>query len=214
MKGSRSLISWESNSGCWGSGISWGRCRCISWSWGNIWDSLTLILHISNITRGGIKNIVGDNLGATIGEFNAVLAVGGITIAVLIVSITGISSVGISLNSIAEFVNWWIKNFNWSWGWAVGWGWNSDWDGSTDWNWGWGKSGNWNGSSNCKWCSGNNWSGGKRGSCLRSSSSWCWCGLCSLLYMSMVTVGNGDSNKASKGNKSLTGKFEISLHSG
>ena len=53
---------------------------------GFIWGvaCLTLILDISNITSIGISNMVGHNLGATIGEGNTVLAGGSIAITVLL----------------------------------------------------------------------------------------------------------------------------------
>ena len=63
----------------------------------------TLVFDISNIARVSIGNIVGHNLGTAIGKSHAVLAVGSITITVLILSKAG-ARVVIS-NSIAILVD-------------------------------------------------------------------------------------------------------------
>jgi hypothetical protein len=67
----------------WSWGISGSGGVCGSWSIsgsrGSIGDGGTLVLNISNISGVGIKNVVGDNLGAAIGESNTVSSVGGIS---------------------------------------------------------------------------------------------------------------------------------------
>jgi len=68
-------------------------------------SGFTLVFDIGNISRVGISNSVGDNLGTTIGESYTVFTAGSITITVLILSKVG-SRVVIS-NSIAIFVDSW-----------------------------------------------------------------------------------------------------------
>ena len=65
--------------------------------------SLTLVCDISNIARVAIGNVVSHNLGAAIGKSHAVLAVGSITITVLVLGKAS-SRVVIS-NSIAVLVD-------------------------------------------------------------------------------------------------------------
>ena len=60
------------NDWCWGWGI--GRL-----GWFNIGDWVSLIFDISNISRFGIENIVGDNLDATIRKGNTVSSIGRIS---------------------------------------------------------------------------------------------------------------------------------------
>ena len=64
---------------------------------------LTLVPHISDVARGSIGNVVGDNLGAAIRKNNTVLAVGGIVVAVLVGSEVG-ARVVIG-NSVLEVVH-------------------------------------------------------------------------------------------------------------
>merc|ERR1719273_287787 len=52
-------------------------------------SGLTLVFDIGDISRVGISNGVGDNLGTTIGESYTVLTAGSITITVLILSKVG-----------------------------------------------------------------------------------------------------------------------------
>lgn len=100
--------------GNWSIGRPWGR---------SISDGLTLVPDVSNITRSGIKNIVGDNLGTTIRKGNTIFSIGGVAIAVLIVSILGISIDGISLNSIAKVIYWGSVRVNWGGDWSIRWNW-------------------------------------------------------------------------------------------
>jgi len=74
------------------------------WCWGVV--CLSLVFDISNIARVTISNVVGHNLGATIREGDTVLAVGGITIPVLVLGKVG-TRVVIS-NSIAILVDSWL----------------------------------------------------------------------------------------------------------
>ena len=64
----------------WAISRSWG----IGWSWGSIGNWSSLILDISNISRVGIKNIVGDNLDAAIGKSNTITSVGGVSVKYII----------------------------------------------------------------------------------------------------------------------------------
>merc|ERR1712066_893786 len=64
---------------------------------------LTFIFDISNVSRVGITNVVSHNLGAAIGQSNAVLTIGGITITALILA-KGSTRVVIS-NSITVSVD-------------------------------------------------------------------------------------------------------------
>ena len=100
--------------GNWSIGRPWGR---------SISDGLTLVPDVSNITRSGIKNIVGDNLGTTIRKGNTIFSIGGVAIAVLVVSILGISVDGISLNSIAKVIYWGSVRVNWGRDWSIRWNW-------------------------------------------------------------------------------------------
>ena len=61
--------------------------------WGRVGDgrgwgvgSHSLVFDISNIARVGISNVVGDHLGAAVGEGNTVLAVGGVAITSLVLA--------------------------------------------------------------------------------------------------------------------------------
>ena len=65
--------------------------------------SLTLVSDISNIARVAIGNVVGHNLGTAIGKSHAVLAIGSITITVLVLGKA--SSRVIISNSIAILVD-------------------------------------------------------------------------------------------------------------
>ena len=65
--------------------------------------SLTLVSDISNIARVAIGNVVGHNLGTAIGKSHAVLAIGSITITVLVLGKA--SSRVIISNSIAVLVD-------------------------------------------------------------------------------------------------------------
>ena len=141
--------------------IDWSWVSRLSWVVGFI-VGLTLILHIGNIARIGISNVVGDNLSAAIRKGNMVLPSCGIAISVLILGKVG-TRVVIS-NSIAILVDswliigWlmvrsWLVDRGWvirSWGWGVigSWGWVSDdWNGMNDW------------SSMDDWSNTDNWSG-------------------------------------------------------
>jgi hypothetical protein len=96
--------------------------RPISRPWGrSVSDGLTLVPDISNITSSGIKNIVSDNLGTTIRKGNTVFTVGGVSIAVLIVSKLSTSGVSISLNSISEIIDW--RSILVDRGWSISWDW-------------------------------------------------------------------------------------------
>jgi hypothetical protein len=69
------------HNGSWGWSWGWGRSRSIGWlGRGNIGDRGTLVLDISDISRGGIEDIVGHNLDAAIGKSNAVTSVGGVSV--------------------------------------------------------------------------------------------------------------------------------------
>jgi hypothetical protein len=103
------------------------------WGRSNIGDSLTLIPDICNITRSSIQNIVGDYLGATIRKGHSILSIGGISIAVLIVSIAGTTMVIINLDSIPKLIGWWGIRVDW--GCSISWSGNRDRGGSIGWNW-------------------------------------------------------------------------------
>ena len=62
----------------WSRGISRSRGRGVSWGRGSVGNRGTLVLDISNVSRVGIKNVVGDNLGAAIGKGNTVTSSGGV----------------------------------------------------------------------------------------------------------------------------------------
>ena len=64
---------------------------------------LTLVSHIGNISRVSIGNVVGDDLGAAIGQVDTVFALGGVVVAVLVGGEVS-ASVVIS-NSIAVLVD-------------------------------------------------------------------------------------------------------------
>jgi hypothetical protein len=93
---------------------------------------LSLILDISYISRLGIKNIVGDNLGATIREGNTVFSIGGVTISVLIGS--KVSTTVSIIDSIAIIICWWNISINGSW--AIGRSWSIGWNWGICWSWG------------------------------------------------------------------------------
>ena len=63
----------------WSRGISRSRGRGVSWGRGSVGNRGTLVLDISNVSRVGIKNVVGDNLGAAIGKGNTVTSSGGVS---------------------------------------------------------------------------------------------------------------------------------------
>ena len=109
-------ISISRNDGSWS----------ISWSRGSIRNGSTLVPHISNISRLGIKNAVGDNLGTTIGKGNTVFSIGGISIAVLISS--KVSSAVSIIDSITVVICWGNICINWcwsiSWSWSICWSWS------------------------------------------------------------------------------------------
>jgi hypothetical protein len=116
---------------CWSIGTDWSRCWSISWSWGwsigwgrgSIGDWVTLVLDISNITRVGIKNIVGNNLGAAIGKGNTVSSVGGVSVPVLVGSkVNTLVAVG---NSVLVVICWWDISVDR--GRSVGRGWSISW---------------------------------------------------------------------------------------
>jgi len=203
--------------------------------WRSIGDGLALILDISNIARSSIQNIVGDNLGAAIGKGNSVLAVGGVSIAVLVVSILGISVDGISLNTISKVVCWWGVRVDWERSRSVSW----DWSGSID--WGRSRSNPDNGGrswdewdSNGSGCDPNNrgwgkWDEGSRGKRDGSAekregsrlSDWGRLGSNRGFFnggslggvgvsVGVVTIGDGHSNKTSENDEGLkTGKMQV-----
>jgi len=123
---------WSINWGrCWSISTDWSRCWGISWSWGwsigwgrgSIGDWVTLVLDISNITRVGIKDVVGDNLDATIGKGNTVSSVGGVSISVLVGS--EVNTVVTVSNSVLVVICWWDIGVDR--GRAVGRGWSVSW---------------------------------------------------------------------------------------
>ena len=132
------MIDWG-----WGNNLDW-----VSWSWWVM--SLTLVFHVSNVSSISI-DIVGDNLGATIGESNTVFTRGGVSIPVLILGKVG-ARVVVS-DSISVLVDWSSNRLNWSmvWGWV----------GNNNWS----RVGHNNGSGvgHKDWSSGAGQSGGKEG---------------------------------------------------
>ena len=79
----------------------------------------------SNISRVGISNVVGDSLDATVGKGNTVLAVGGISVAVLIGG--KVESGVVVVDSIVVVVCW--GDISVDWGWGISWGWSVCWGG-------------------------------------------------------------------------------------
>ena len=62
----------------WSRGISRSRGRGVSWGRGSVGNRGTLVLDISNVSRVGVKNVVGDNLGAAIWKGNTITSSGGV----------------------------------------------------------------------------------------------------------------------------------------
>ena len=54
---------------------------------------LSFVPHISNVAGVGISNRVGDNLGPAVGEVDAVLSVGGVTVTGLVLGKVGLGIV-------------------------------------------------------------------------------------------------------------------------
>ena len=133
--------SWGGSVWGWGDDWSWG---IRSWGWDNNWggsvgwgrgssvDGLSRVLNISNISRVGISNIVGDSLDATIGKGNTVLSVGGISVAVLIGG--KVESSVLVVDSVVVVVCWGDISVDWSWG--ISWGWSICWGGGWGVLWG------------------------------------------------------------------------------
>jgi hypothetical protein len=113
--------------------------RGVGGSRGGIGNSLALVPDVSDVTGVGVTDGVGHNLGSAVGELDAVFAVGGVSVSVLVVAEIGTSGVAVSLHSVSELVCWGIDVFgltisggravsggrgiNWSWSirsWGVG----------------------------------------------------------------------------------------------
>jgi len=118
--------------------VSWSRLGWVVW----LVVGFSLVLNISNIARVGITDTVGDDLGATIGKVDTVLARGGIAISVLILG--KVSTRVVISNSIAVLVDSrliisWLMVWSWlvnNWSWVVDWGWLVDhWGWVVDWGW-------------------------------------------------------------------------------
>merc|ERR1719414_2688654 len=88
-----------------------------------IWDSLTLISHISNKSIFMV-GMVGDNLDTTVGKLNSVLSLDN-SIFILSLSLGKVSSILISTTILIGEWFWRSLLLNiWSWCWVIGcWGW-------------------------------------------------------------------------------------------
>ena len=141
----------------------------VNWGWLDNLDwcivCLSLVLHISNIARVAISNIVGHNLSAAVWKSNTVFTVGGITISALVGGKVGsrvVISYSISILvhsrsnwlSLVDNRSWvvdWLVHNNWSsmvhwgwlvdnhWSWVVNWGWlgNNQWSSMVNWSMDW-----------------------------------------------------------------------------
>ena len=102
----------------WGWVVDWG--RLVGWG-GLVLGVLsnTLIPDVSDVARVTVSNVVGHNLGATVGEGNAVLSSSGVSIPLLILAKVG-SRVRVS-DSVLVSVDGWGISVSWG-GSVVGWG--------------------------------------------------------------------------------------------
>jgi hypothetical protein len=99
---------WNSgNQRSWSNSIGSDRSRSVSRDWRRgVGNGFSDVFDIGNVTGVSVSNAVGDNLGATVGEVDAVLTVGGVTVASLVVAEVCTAMVSITLDSVAEFVDW------------------------------------------------------------------------------------------------------------
>ena len=111
--------SWDGNGGEGGEDWGWGSDNDgswgISWSWGN--DGGSGVGDISDVSRVGIGNVVGDGLDATIGKSDTVLSVGGVAVAVLVGG--EVDSVVLVVDCVAVVVGWGSVSVDWDWGWGI-----------------------------------------------------------------------------------------------
>ena len=104
-----------------------------SWLWGISWLSWvvfwvlsdTFVSDIGNISTISISNIVGDDLGTTIGKVDTVFTVGGISVTVFVslevsLSIVIMDSISVFVYGWSIFIDWSLS-ISWSWG-VVSWG--------------------------------------------------------------------------------------------
>merc|ERR1719471_1355269 len=81
----------------------WGR----GWLVGRLWSigGFTLVLDIHHVSGVAISSVVGDNLGAAIGEEDTVLTIGGVAITGLVLTKLNIALVAIlGINSVLVLV--------------------------------------------------------------------------------------------------------------
>ena len=87
-------------------GSDWS--RCVGRNRGRAVDRLRVInvFNVGDIAGVSVGNVVGDDLSATVGQVDAVFAVGRVPVASLVVAEVSTPVVSITLHSVTKFINW------------------------------------------------------------------------------------------------------------
>ena len=101
-----------SNQRSWSVGSDWS--RSVGRNWGMTVNRLVDVLNVGDVAGVSIGDVVGNNLSTTVGQVDAVFAVGRVSVASLVVPEVGATVVGVALNSVTKFIDWRSVWVDWS----------------------------------------------------------------------------------------------------